>query len=167
MRLTRCLPFALVVAWASASPAMAVGHWQYAKWDMTAVELVAASNGEVQLYDPKPGDKRFDTTQLATGRFSQDGIEYDVRYLFADSSRRLVAIELAPDASRCDQAKTALAARLAEPIIDRREYSMGAQVAITLLHTWINPESGEKTVYRELGWRGEPPSNCAVTISPR
>jgi hypothetical protein len=129
-----------IAAALATSPALAAGQWSYAVWGMTATDLIAASGGQAQAYQPQPGDSRFGADQLAVAQFRQDDIEYEVRFLFSKPWYQLQAIELAPDKSRCGDVKASFADRLGEARIDRREFQMGPQMAVTLQHSWVSPK---------------------------
>lgn len=167
MRLATSVAMTLLATAVAASPVSAAGHWSYAQWGVTPNELIAASQGDAQPFVPGPGDRRFNAEQLAVARFSQDGIDYEVRFLFSKPWYQLQAIELGPDKSRCADVKASLTARLGEAPADRREYSMGVRKSVTLTHNWVSSETGERIVYDQMGWEGEMPSSCRVTYTQR
>lgn len=102
----------VVVVVLAAVPASA--HWQYARWGMTPVQVVAASGGKAQAAS---GDKsaQGDVNRDAAGAYSVGGRSFRTSFWFDASG--LEKVTLSPDGEpRCLDLRRDLLAKYGEPV---------------------------------------------------
>jgi len=95
----------------------AKAHWQYTKWDMTPVQVIAASKGSAKSAAGDMSAQK-DKTRDVDGTYVTGDRTFDVSFWFAEGLLKLVTLSPAggPGERRCLDLKRDLLAKYGEPI---------------------------------------------------
>ena len=123
-------------------------QWEFARWGMTATDLVAASGGLASAVPDEDGKRIRDMHRLATGKTTLDGIDYTVDYFFDDKARKLVAVNFTPEKTQCDAAQAAYVARFGKPKEKRTELKLSPRQPplITIEYEWRDRANGNDMI---------------------
>ena len=121
---------------AGATPTWA--DWEYAKWNMTADQVIAASGGSVQAVKEEKGKRIDNNYRLASGTGKFDGVDYVLDFYFDPKSNGLVEINFVPAKTACDAALTAHLAQFGKAKEEKTVISMDPRKPplIQIVYQW-------------------------------
>jgi len=147
---------ALAVVAAVMEPVTALGNWQYTRWGMTLVQVVAASHGTAWLTEDNGSYLRYMPNRdkallLAKGQVAIDNLQFLVGFYFDTVTRRLVNVFLTLDpCSKTDayEIKRLLAIKYGSP--RATFYDLTAE--------WVSPLSPDIITFVA--------SSCSISYKP-
>ena len=120
----------LLVTALLAVPTSAAADWQYTRWGMTPAQVVAASNGAVELSSGFGGPERRAGAVAAAGRYDAGEFHFTAEFMFRNGG--LTGVSLVETGEACGRLEYALTDKYGD-----REGRSGTQG----LYRWRDPEA--------------------------
>ena len=142
--------------------------WDYTEWDMSPDQVVAASDGQVDITPHDPKTVLMGNSQLAVGKSSFEGVTLNAAFYFDPETQMLRAIDLLPERQDCDAFSAALQTRFGAREMETSDFFLedGAPRMLEGKQSWIDQENRTQFSYLEFRSSTKVMLLCKLLVEP-